>query len=245
MNSMILEANCEIEESPIILLENIQKNLIDIESRKRNCAIKKAQLSTSEYINLLNSYITSNPNDSEVWLELADIYLEHMNYNKALFCLEEVLVLQPKKTLYMLRIAEILYTLGGTHNLQNAKNYYCFILSRDPHCTRASWGLLQTCKKLQANKFDQGIQEIYDLTAQSIQAQYAKCKQSQVIANFPFKIQSQIQKSTENKEQQQEKIQSIKENKQDSSEKQKEQSKDLLSEKKDQQAESPDSTLNE
>ena len=27
---MILEANCEIEESPIILLENIQKNLIDI-----------------------------------------------------------------------------------------------------------------------------------------------------------------------------------------------------------------------
>lgn len=93
MNSMILEANCEIEESPIILLENIQKNLIDIESRKRNCAIKKAQLSTSEYINLLNSYITSNPNDSEVWLELADIYLEHMNYNKALFCLEEVLVL--------------------------------------------------------------------------------------------------------------------------------------------------------
>lgn len=106
-----------MEESPIILMENIQKNLIDIESRKRQCALKRNMLPASEYINVLNEYIAANPNDSEVWLELADLYLEHMNYNKALYCLEEVLVINPKKILYMVKIAEILYTIGGQHNL--------------------------------------------------------------------------------------------------------------------------------
>ena len=58
--------------------------------------------------------------DGEAWLELTDTYLEYMkyffhklkkklknSYNKAIFCLEELILLFPKKLFYMMKIAEV------------------------------------------------------------------------------------------------------------------------------------------
>lgn len=60
----------------------------------------------------MNVYLEDNPNDGEAWLELADFYLETLNYSRALFCYEELVLLYPKKYMYMMRIAEIYNTLG-------------------------------------------------------------------------------------------------------------------------------------
>lgn len=69
----------------------------------------------------MNDYLYHNSSDGEAWMELADVYLENMSYNKALFCYEELLILFPKKFFYMMKIAEIYYTLGGIQNLITAK----------------------------------------------------------------------------------------------------------------------------
>lgn len=70
-----------------------------------------------DFIQQMNTYLELNPNDGEAWLQLGDLYLEHLNYNRALFCYEEVVVLFPKRFIYLLRLAEIYYTLGTVPNL--------------------------------------------------------------------------------------------------------------------------------
>lgn len=57
----------------------------------------------------LTKYLVSFPQDGEAWLEMADIYLEELNYKKALFCYEEVLMLNANDEHIIVKIAEVLF----------------------------------------------------------------------------------------------------------------------------------------
>lgn len=59
---------------------------------------------------MLNKHIEMNQENSEAWIELADIYLQKQNFTKALFCYEELLMHQPKNYIVNLRYAETLYS---------------------------------------------------------------------------------------------------------------------------------------
>jgi ER membrane protein complex subunit 2 len=48
--------------------------------------------------------------DQEAWLELADLYISQQEWNKAAFCLEELILHNPNNHLYLQRYAEIKYT---------------------------------------------------------------------------------------------------------------------------------------
>jgi len=48
-----------------------------------------------EYIKRLNSFLEENPSDTEAWIELSQLYTEKGLYLRALFCLEEVVVIHP------------------------------------------------------------------------------------------------------------------------------------------------------
>lgn len=54
------------------------------------------------------------PLDQESWLELAALYLEQGKYPQAAYALEELILLAPQNSFYLLKYAEILYTAGET-----------------------------------------------------------------------------------------------------------------------------------
>ena len=58
-------------------------------------------------------FLEDNPCDIEAWIELSRIYTEKGLYLRALFCMEEVVVLNPENEHYMVRLAELYVTLGG------------------------------------------------------------------------------------------------------------------------------------
>ena len=43
----------------------------------------------------INELIEENPSDQEAWLELAQTYTEKGQFNRAVFCLEELVLLSP------------------------------------------------------------------------------------------------------------------------------------------------------
>ena len=61
-----------------ILTKLVQENLFDYESLKRRIAILRAEDNINQVITELNKYLEENCLDKEAWLELADIYMEHM-----------------------------------------------------------------------------------------------------------------------------------------------------------------------
>jgi ER membrane protein complex subunit 2 len=59
--------------------------------------------------------------DNEAYLELSDLYLSVFDFNNAIFCVEELILLNPFNYLYHLKLADILYTKGDK---SLAKKYY-------------------------------------------------------------------------------------------------------------------------
>lgn len=48
--------------------------------------------------------------DQEAWMELSDLYISQQDWNKAAFCVEELMLHSPFNHLYLQRYAEIKYT---------------------------------------------------------------------------------------------------------------------------------------
>jgi len=80
MSALLLEAVGHEEEANLVYDKLKSENLIDFEVRKRKIASLRFEGQADECIKELNKYVTENPNDGETWLELADIYMEGLNY---------------------------------------------------------------------------------------------------------------------------------------------------------------------
>ena len=50
---------------------------------------------TNDAIAMLNKYLEINQVDEEAWLELCDMYLAKQNFQKAQFCFEELIAVNP------------------------------------------------------------------------------------------------------------------------------------------------------
>lgn len=154
-NATFLNALGKRNKAKTILTKLVQENLFDYESLKRRIAILRAEDNINQVITELNKYLEENCLDKEAWLELADIYMEHMNYEKALFCFEELLIIDPENLNNMMRVAELYYTIGNTvENQTYARKYFSFILLTDENSLRAAYNLKTTCKVLIGMKKD-------------------------------------------------------------------------------------------
>lgn len=49
--------------------------------------------------------------DVEAWQELCELYLQCQDYQKAVFCAEELLLHQPHSHLFQQKVADIRYTM--------------------------------------------------------------------------------------------------------------------------------------
>lgn len=101
--------------------------------------------------------------DEEAWLELCDMYLAKQNFQKAQYCFEELIAVNPLNYQHNLRYAEILYSQAVANQnsltlLELARKYYSHALvliddvkdKKHVHnnVARALWGLLKVCKTL-------------------------------------------------------------------------------------------------
>ncbi|KAI8421216.1 hypothetical protein MSG28_008279 [Choristoneura fumiferana] len=73
---------------------------------------------------------------------------EKLEYGRAAFCAEELLLHQPHNHLLQQRLADIRYTMGGVENMELAKTYYCQALKLNPDNMRALLGLFLVTNNL-------------------------------------------------------------------------------------------------
>lgn len=70
----------------------------------------------------LAEFVDIFPTDQESWLELAELYLQQNKYDQAAYALEELLLLAPHNVFYLLKYAEVLYSMGDL-----AKSYKMYL----------------------------------------------------------------------------------------------------------------------
>ena len=111
-------------------------------------------------IQSLNKYLDTYYNDAEAWQELASLYLSQNLYSQAAFALEELILLAPSNTFFVLQYAEVLATMD---DLPLAYKQYLRVLemcgtealevdthhpNRQGPFARALWGLKSVTSKL-------------------------------------------------------------------------------------------------
>ncbi|KAG2483062.1 hypothetical protein HYH03_018045 [Edaphochlamys debaryana] len=91
---------------------------------KRMVALERSRGNTEGAITALRKYLDIFANDKDAWEEMAELYLEVLNYRQAAFCYEELLMHNPANSNFHVRYADILYTIGGPTNCKTARSYY-------------------------------------------------------------------------------------------------------------------------
>jgi tetratricopeptide (TPR) repeat protein len=110
----------------------------DTVTLKRLIAMYKQRGRIGEAVEELNKYLATFSTDTEVWHELAELYIEAGSLQRAVFCFEELLVSNPRSMYHVLTHAELLYSTG---DFELSRKYYSLASYLDGTCLRALWGL--------------------------------------------------------------------------------------------------------
>ena len=182
--AMFHEAKGDLDKAKNLYREWIKANPEDTIAYRRLAAYLRDSGLLDEAIQTLNKALEMDMADTQIWFELSQIYLAHMNYKKAAYCFEEILVQKPTNYLYNLKYGEILYWIGGGENLELARKYFSKAVSLNDESTgsqnnsvRAIWSLLQTCTKLEGlgRKYKDEInEELIDMCKEKLDRVYSK-----------------------------------------------------------------------
>ncbi|KAF5286845.1 hypothetical protein FQA39_LY00378 [Lamprigera yunnana] len=149
--AMRFEAQERYDDALKVLESIIKKDETNSAPRKRKIAILKAQGKNIEAIKELVDYLKIFMADTEGWQELSDLYLNEQDYNKAAFCVEELILHNPHNHLLHQRYADIRYTQGGYDNLELARTYYCQALNLNQNNLRALYGIYLASSNIAAS----------------------------------------------------------------------------------------------
>lgn len=111
----------------------------DTVTHKRLIAMHKQRGRTAEAVEAINSYLETFSTDTDVWHELAELYIEAGSLQRAVFCFEELMVSNPRSMYHLLTYAELLYSTG---ELELSRKYFSLAAYLDGACLRALWGLV-------------------------------------------------------------------------------------------------------
>lgn len=148
-----LEAQGYYQKALEVYDEIIEKDPTNAAARKRKVVVLKSQGKNVEAIKELTVYLHTFMSDQDAWLELSELYLKELDYNKAAFCLEELLLSKPFNHLFHQRLAEIRYSQGGTENIELARQYFAQAVKISGNTNiRALYGLLLSSASLSSSK---------------------------------------------------------------------------------------------
>lgn len=153
----------ELTENYEVAIETFKKlikaNQEDRVALKRYLATLKIKfnlINVKEYTEFLAEYLKIYMDDVDVWFELSDVYLLTNNYNKAVFCLEEVLLFFPNNYGVYTRIGDVLCSFNNTESALSALKYYSQSVLVKP-TLKAFWGIFYACNI--ALKYNKTLEE--------------------------------------------------------------------------------------
>jgi len=145
-------ASCELKGKYDEAIRRYDQIIEDDETntgaRKRKIAVLLSQNKNVEAIKELCEYLKIFMNDQEAWKELSELYMLEQDYQKAIFCMEELLLSHPLSSTYHTRLAEMYYTLGTHESLEQARSYYSKALKLSDTNVRALQGFHLTLQRL-------------------------------------------------------------------------------------------------
>ncbi|EDV23588.1 uncharacterized protein TRIADDRAFT_28044 [Trichoplax adhaerens] len=148
LEAMALEATGNFKEAEEVYLKCLSRDKANAPARKRLVAIYKAIGDQASAIAHLNYYLESFMTDQEAWMELADLYISLMDYSKAAFCMEELILTSPYNHYYYQRCAEIYYTMNGIENIESARKYFAQSLKLNSKNMRSLYGFFMASSQL-------------------------------------------------------------------------------------------------
>lgn len=191
--AMRLEAQECYDDALKVLDALIKKDETNNAPRKRKIAILKAQGRSVEAIKELVDYLKIFMADTEGWQELSDLYIAEQDFNKAAFCIEELILHNPHNHLLHQRYADIRYTQGGYDNLELARAYYCQALKLNPNNLRALYGVYLTSSniasspKCAANKKKESL-KLTEWALSEIKNKYSTVKDKYTDSNLEDRL---------------------------------------------------------
>ena len=142
--------------------EKLYKDMLDSDPsnaicRKRVVAIKKATGDSNGAKKELCEHVQNFQTDFEAWHELADLYIQDGEYNKAVFCLEELILSNSYNHLYYEKYAETKYSQalssnGTIEQMELARKYFAQAVKlSDQKSMRALMGMIMSSHYLATN----------------------------------------------------------------------------------------------
>lgn len=126
--------------------DSILKSLLSSDQQNRDLqhiglAFYKKNMLNNEYVEKLVSYLEGNFTDVDAWIELGNLYEKNLDFDKAVHCYEEVLLLKPNDMRVFMKLGQLYFTQGTAPKLEVAKKYFCFVLTNQQDNLRALHGL--------------------------------------------------------------------------------------------------------
>ena len=79
---------------------------------KRRIALLRSKNELTEAVSQLTLFLDAFPNDVEAWAELTDLYVSQDMLSQAIYCLEELILLQPFSHYVHAQYAEVQWLSG-------------------------------------------------------------------------------------------------------------------------------------
>ncbi|GAB5589610.1 hypothetical protein Unana1_04510 [Umbelopsis nana] len=165
---MRYEAEGKLNEAQKVYDTILQEDESNVLVSKRQIALLKLRGKKNEAISALVKYLDTYYSDPEAWIELCSLYLSLHLYQRAAFCMEELILLQAANPIWHLKYAEIMYTLG---DYSLALKQYCRVIDLSNDHLRGMYGVHLCASKLIAQgKSDEHTKALKELATERILA---------------------------------------------------------------------------
>ena len=127
----------------------------------------------NDYIELWNFYLDAYMNDPDAYNELAQIYLMVNEYDKAIFCLEELLLHSPNDYKILNKIGDIYCSKNNSADAKMAIKYYSRSIIINP-TPRAFFGI-ENCASIiiqKEKKLDEKTKQLVELSKNELKKLY-------------------------------------------------------------------------
>jgi len=145
LKGMLAEAQQNYEDAIRIYDKILKQEPGQATILKRRISIEIEKGKRKDAITLLNEYLELFSDDTEGWLELANLYLKEQLYDYAAYCFEELILIEPHNYHYYIKYAEIKYSIP---DYPLALKYFIFALELSKENITAFYGLLMTMNKI-------------------------------------------------------------------------------------------------
>jgi|Transcript_38002 tetratricopeptide (TPR) repeat protein len=173
LKGMKAESSKKYSEAIKIYDAIIEKRPEDTVAWKRRIAVTKQLGPVADTIAKINEYLDAFASDSEVWHELAELYIEAGSLSRALFCFEELVLHNPRNIYHVLTHAELLYSTG---DYLQARQYYSFAAYLDGTNLRGLWGMVAVsmalAEKTKTSDNQKKLDQLQDMACEKLERIY-------------------------------------------------------------------------